>query len=131
MLRGRQLGVEAPTPQRHLFVVVDRTTAFNPALARSLTAKIESYLEAGPAAVTVDSFSAQTRDDFAKVLFEGTSEAALTPSRRNTLNARKVEELDRCLGRAPVMLARRAANESKPCSQRRRVTSPTLKFWVR
>ena len=106
-----QFDTPAPAPARELFVVIDQTTALNARLAGSLTSKVADFLDDGPGRVTIASFSANTVGNFATVDFTGEAEGPVAQDMRNSVNARKLELLDACLGPMPRNLAARATAE--------------------
>lgn len=105
--------VTVPDAERELFVVIDQTTPMPPTLVESLSRKVAEYLAEGPAKITVASFSANTANNFATINFSGESQAGVPQEQRNSLNARKLAQLDGCLQQMPAQLAARTDAEMR------------------
>ena len=87
----------APAPSsRALFVLIDQTTALDPALTRTLGQNVARLVRPGTS-FTVASFSAFRSGHFVEIVAGGTVEPPVPANRRNTLSVPALKKLDACL----------------------------------
>lgn len=101
------IGIPAPAPRREVFVLVDQTTALEPALAANLRDNLRALVGPG-AAYTIASFSAFSRGHFTTVVSAGRVEAPVAAARRSSLPVHRLKQLDQCLSAQTAFAQRKA-----------------------
>ena len=89
-------GIAPAPPVREVFVIVDQTTALDPALVQTLRANVARLVRPGTK-FTVASFSAFERGHYTKIVASGTVEPAVPGPRRGAISVPALKKLDACL----------------------------------
>jgi hypothetical protein len=94
--------IAAPkAPQAELFVVIDQTTLFDPALKQSVANNIRPFVKAG-SAISVIQFSAYTQERYTDVLTHVALENKLDQDRRDEISKPILTRIDKCLNAQPA-----------------------------
>ena len=96
----------APAPSaRDVFILIDETTALDPALTQNLRANVVKLIGPGTR-FAIARFSAFRRGHFAEIVAAGSVEPAVPAQLRNSISVPKLRQIDKCLHDQPLLASR-------------------------